>query len=539
MKKIYLVSAITIVLGVLFTTKPVWFMFIWGWQILLLPIAAGILLVLVQNEDKSYRFLPKLIAGSILIGFIYPFLVQLVEYFENWHYNLYKSLFWFINPLHSISFYLILTAICIFGGLIGIVIKGVTLLFKENQESKSVLILKKIFGGFFLGIGAIGALVVTVVFLVLVFNPSSPWLKYIMVDFRIIDVVGFFSYYLLLISVLFILATLLIFVTNLGLILLLPLKRYLNKKLFSRLVIYFFIFLAVFLLSSSYLNSKFELKKAEMKNNQTEAHFNIKDFNSIYVSRFVAFDEITIKQGDRFDIVASGSQYDLIGLDFKKNDDNTLSIERSKLETYYNTNTWKVENDNSPFSAGTKYLKIEITMPDIKKIELDGGHLKLDNFKVDNIEIKLNKRFNEIKGDIAVKDTLKLDAAGGVINFTGSAKNLIINSGDCWIEMDKFVTENAIINAKNTSRLNVNVSGNLEIQPNENSGIINHYEPDFGIYLVKNNQLLISQDDIVSYNSETYTFKLTDEAVKRFDSYWRVPISFDTFSTLQLILPAV
>lgn len=42
---------------------------------------------------------------------------------------------------------------------------------------------------------------------------------------------------------------------------------------------------------------------------------------------------------------------------------------------------------------------------------------------------------------------------------------------------------------------------------------------DFGIYLVKNNQLLISQDDVVSYNPDTYTFKLTDEAVKRLNSY--------------------
>lgn len=42
---------------------------------------------------------------------------------------------------------------------------------------------------------------------------------------------------------------------------------------------------------------------------------------------------------------------------------------------------------------------------------------------------------------------------------------------------------------------------------------------DFGIYLAKNNQLLISQDDVVSYNPDTYTFKLTDEAVKHLDSY--------------------
>jgi hypothetical protein len=51
-----------------------------------------------------------------------------------------------------------------------------------------------------------------------------------------------------------------------------------------------------------------------------------------------------------------------------------------------------------------------------------------------------------------------------------------------------------------------------------NNGVVS-VKADFGIYLVKNNQLLISQDDIVSYNPETYTFKLTDEAVKRLYLY--------------------
>lgn len=74
MKKIYLVSAITIILGLLFAVKPDWFIFLWGWQVLLLPLTTGIIMVLVQNEDRSYRFVPKLIIGSVLTFFIYPFL---------------------------------------------------------------------------------------------------------------------------------------------------------------------------------------------------------------------------------------------------------------------------------------------------------------------------------------------------------------------------------------------------------------------------------------------------------------------------------
>ncbi|MFW0837977.1 MAG: GIN domain-containing protein [Candidatus Komeilibacteria bacterium] len=464
MKKIYLISLITIVVGLIFYTLPHWFSFLWGFQLLLLPMLAGVLMVLVQNEDRTYRFLPKLITGSLIASFVYLILLQVIEY----DHDGYFVFFGFLMPA------LFLTGVSIFGGLVGIVIKGTALLLNIKSESKFILIVKKIFGGLFLSIDSILTLIAIVFFLIVAFYPSSSWLNMVMVDFRVIDVVGFFNYYLLLISVLFIFTTPLIFVTNLGLILLFPLKRYLNKKLSSRLIIYFFIFLAVFLLSSSYLNSKFELKKAEMKKNNTKEHFDIKDFNKINVSRFVEFDEIKIIQGDKFDIVVKGSQYDQIGLDIEKNDDKTLVIKRSELETYYNTETWTMENEDSLFPAGTKHLVIEIIMPDIEKIVLDGGHIELVDFDVDNVDIELNKRFTDIKGNIIVEDTLKLDAKGGVINLSGSAKNLIINSGDCWIEMDKFIVQDAIIDAVNTSRLNVNVSNNMEIEINKNSGITNH-----------------------------------------------------------------
>jgi hypothetical protein len=466
MKKIYLISAATIILDFIFTLKPDWFTFFWGWQILLLPLTAGILMVLVQNEDRSYRFLLKLIIGSLLTSFIFVILWQIIIEYD------YDGYFLFLPVLQTALFF---AAIIIFGGLIGIVIRGITLLLKKNPQSKTALLLKKIFGVIFLSLGVIGLLTSVVIFLILFFNPSSPLLNRFMVDFKPVEVIGVARYYVFLLSALFIISIPTIFVAILGLALLSIKKNFFKLKVFICLILLFFLGLAIFFSLSAYTESKFEEKKATMKENKIEKYFDLKDFNSVYVSRFVAFDEITIKQGDDFSVVAKGSQYDLIGLDFENND-NTLSIKRSELESYYNTETWTMENDKIPFPTGTKYLKIEITMPDIKKINLDGGHLKLDNLNVDNIEIKLNKRFTEIKGNITVKDTLNLGAYGGVINFTGSAKNLIINSGDCWIEMDKFMVEKAIINAQNTSRLNVNVSENVEIQRNENSGITNHYD---------------------------------------------------------------
>lgn len=422
-------------------------------------------MVLVQNEDRSWNFLPKLFFGSVLTSFVFAFLWQLIEYDYDNH-------FLFLTALQMVLFF---SMVIIFGGLIGIVIRGISLLLKKNTQSKIVLVLRKTFGAIFLSLGIVGFLAVVFIFIILIFNPSSPLLNELMVDFKLIDVVGVARYYILLLSSLFIISIPTIFVAILGLALLAIKKNLFKLRLFICLILLFFLGSAIFFPLFAYTKSKFEEKKAAMKENITERNFNFQNFNSIDVSRFVAFDEITIKQGDEFGVVVDGSQYDLIGLDFENND-NTLLIKRSNLERYYNTETWTMENNKMLFPAGTKRSKIEITMPDIKKINLDGGHLKLDNFDVDNIEIKLNKRFTEIKGNIVIKDTLNLDANGGVINFTGAAKNLIINSGDCWIEMDKFIAQDAIINAKNTSRLNINVSGNMEILRSENSGVINHYD---------------------------------------------------------------
>jgi hypothetical protein len=65
--------------------------------------------------------------------------------------------------------------------------------------------------------------------------------------------------------------------------------------------------------------------KADIKEN----HINIKDFKNIYISPYVEFDDIIIKQGNDFDITVKGSEYDRIGLDFKKDGD-TLNIRRSE-----------------------------------------------------------------------------------------------------------------------------------------------------------------------------------------------------------------
>ncbi len=126
MKKIYLISAITIALGLLFVLKPDWFTFFWGWQIMLLPLSAGIFMVLAQNEDKSYHFLPKLIIGSILTSFVFVIIWQIIAYNPGSKFHIPEALY--------TAFYF--SAIIVFGGLIGIVIRGITLLVKKYAETK-------------------------------------------------------------------------------------------------------------------------------------------------------------------------------------------------------------------------------------------------------------------------------------------------------------------------------------------------------------------------------------------------------------------
>ena len=148
MKKIYLISLITIILGFIFTLKPDWFTFFWGWQIMLLPMTGGILMVLVQNEYKSYRFLPKLIIGSIITSFVFVIIWQIIVYMSG------EKLF-IPEALYTALFF---AAIIIFGGLLGIVIRGANFLIKNYTKDKKFKLLS---------LGVLAILVLAIIFFVI------------------------------------------------------------------------------------------------------------------------------------------------------------------------------------------------------------------------------------------------------------------------------------------------------------------------------------------------------------------------------------
>ncbi|MEA3463925.1 MAG: hypothetical protein U9R14_02530 [Patescibacteria group bacterium] len=131
MKKIYLISIITVTCGLIFTANPYQLKFLWGFQVFLIPLTAGILMALVQDEDKSYNYASKLLIGSILTGFVYAFLFFIIDYIKYSEYSI-KSFLETVDIISIIGFALPLIGICIFGGLIGITIRGVSLLLSKK-----------------------------------------------------------------------------------------------------------------------------------------------------------------------------------------------------------------------------------------------------------------------------------------------------------------------------------------------------------------------------------------------------------------------
>jgi hypothetical protein len=130
-KKMLLISLATFVIGfifilnphgldeILFNLIPVIFIFF------ILPFLNGILLVLVQDKNRSYHFLPILFLGVFINGVIIAMLF-LIE-----HFYTYGFLFNFHNLL-EMFFPLIILGII--GGLIGLLIRGITLLVKKYRQ---------------------------------------------------------------------------------------------------------------------------------------------------------------------------------------------------------------------------------------------------------------------------------------------------------------------------------------------------------------------------------------------------------------------
>jgi len=113
-------TLLAVLLAALITAIAGFWLFEINWPFLPFPLLAGLAIVLAQNVNKSYKFINKLIIGSLLYGFlawlmIYSRMYFLVSDFPFW--PLY-------NPKEYLIFSLVFSFISLLGGLIGVVLKG-------------------------------------------------------------------------------------------------------------------------------------------------------------------------------------------------------------------------------------------------------------------------------------------------------------------------------------------------------------------------------------------------------------------------------
>lgn len=100
---------------------------------MLMPIVAGLLSALLQNKDRSYSYMPSIIAGAIFFSFVSIFFWKLILYFVG---QGDYSFFSYINPFShaGLDLTLILLGAYMAGGLVGIAIRGVNLVFLPKQK---------------------------------------------------------------------------------------------------------------------------------------------------------------------------------------------------------------------------------------------------------------------------------------------------------------------------------------------------------------------------------------------------------------------
>lgn len=139
MKKILIVFVFTLLVsiilniipkgldGMLFGLIPAFFI------LLILPFIGGILLILVQNKESSYQYLPALLIGTLLNGLTIIIIGYVVMSIVDGHF--YKP-YVIIYTLPGI--FLPFVALSLFGGLMGLVIRGSRLLINQNKNHEKI-----------------------------------------------------------------------------------------------------------------------------------------------------------------------------------------------------------------------------------------------------------------------------------------------------------------------------------------------------------------------------------------------------------------
>lgn len=129
-KKLFKVILVSIISAVISATIG-YFIFEGDWSFLPFPLLAGLSMILIQKEKLSYRFLDKLIIGSLLFGFATMFLIVMRMYLIAHPLKPEYPFSHYFNYTDYLTLSLVFSFVSFMGGLVGIVLKGFYFIVKK------------------------------------------------------------------------------------------------------------------------------------------------------------------------------------------------------------------------------------------------------------------------------------------------------------------------------------------------------------------------------------------------------------------------
>jgi len=111
-------------------------------SLLFLPylFLAGAFMIFIQKEQSAYKFLDKLLVGSLVFGFLTMFFVSLRMYLSSIFLGDSSFPFWFWLLPDSLLMALLFCFNSFLGGLLGIVLKGFYALYKNKLDKVIIVI---------------------------------------------------------------------------------------------------------------------------------------------------------------------------------------------------------------------------------------------------------------------------------------------------------------------------------------------------------------------------------------------------------------
>jgi len=104
------------------------------WKFLPLPLLVGIAIVIVQQQDRVYKFLDRLIIYSLAWGVLTEFFMAGQRYLIMLPQQpSYPFIYYFFNYKDALMLTGILSFVAMLGGLLGIVMKGIYILYFRNK----------------------------------------------------------------------------------------------------------------------------------------------------------------------------------------------------------------------------------------------------------------------------------------------------------------------------------------------------------------------------------------------------------------------